>query len=82
MKKCRPCLSGRAPESAPTFNPNCPGCQAKKASGKRTGNEPMALPYGHKPKKLHPEQFAVFCAKQNKAAEVKRKRSALNFQIK
>lgn len=40
---CRQCRTGWVPGQVKTFDPDCPGCNQKKADGLRTGHEPLPV---------------------------------------
>jgi len=81
VKYCRSCSSGVVPGTRLTFDLKCPGCQKKKAAGKRTGLEPMSFKFGQKVR-LPPDQFAAKCARLKKVTDNKRKRLIMNYEIK
>jgi hypothetical protein len=75
LHDCTQCRHGIAPGEAKTFDPGCRGCQRKLAAGLRTGNEPRPVKNpmrvgGPRVKRMGPESWAAFCARQKKARQV------------
>jgi hypothetical protein len=73
---CCQCRIGIAPGEPATFDPKCARCQDKKATGLRTGNEPMPEQNPHRAgglrvKRLSPEKFRAFLKRQKAAAIVR-----------
>lgn len=56
---CSQCISGWAPDTPKTFDPNCKGCLEKKAIGLRTGDEP------------HPKEFCRIMRERQRANKEK-----------
>lgn len=75
-RKCSQCRKGLGYGEKPTFADWCPGCQAKKAAGLRTGNEPPAPRWhmGGYRRRLTAEEFAerLESERKRKAAVVVR----------
>lgn len=71
-RKCRQCISGYVPNTTATFDPNCSGCLEKKATGKRTGLEPLPSKYGGFRKQIDGERLNAVRVKYGKAAAIKR----------
>jgi len=59
-KLCRQCKTGLAPGQEKTWHPDCPGCQEKLSSGKRTGLEPRPVSFTQRVRKPA-DEFSAQC---------------------
>lgn len=67
--RCRQCITGLAAGDTKTFDPRCPGCAEKLASGLRTGKERPPIDFMHhrRPKM----ERSLFMARVARAKAVK-----------